>query len=226
MTIGVLVVDDQPLFCAGIGRLLDAEADLVYLGAAHTGSRAVVAAERSQPDVVLMDLRMPDGDGISATRALAHLDRPPRVLVLTTFRDRDAVERALRSGATGFITKDATPEALLRAVREVARGRPVVDEVARTWMLHDPPRRPAPDLGAIAPLTPREREVYLHAARGLTNAQIARFEHVSENTVCSHVSAILRKLALTSRNQLPHHAQRYGLLTPGPHEVGPSRGGT
>lgn len=213
MTVGVLVVDDQPLFCDGIGRLLDAEVDLVYLGAAHTGEQAVSRARQIRPDVVLMDLRMPDGDGVAATRALTRSDPAPRVLVLTTFRDRDAVQRALQAGATGFITKDSTPAALLRAVRDVADGRRVLDHATRTRMLHDLPRAPMPDTAAIAGLTPREQEVYLHVARGSTNPQIARLAHVSENTVRSHVSAILRKLALTSRNQVPQHAHRHGLLS-------------
>lgn len=206
--IEVLVVDDQPLFCAGIARILDAEQDLYCVGVAHNGRAAIEAAERLRPAVVLMDLRMPVLSGVEATRCITQLASPPRVLVLTTFRDRSIIRDATRAGATGFITKDATPEHLCRAIRAVATGSPVFAD-AHKPMLPDPP--PGPDLTAIEVLSPRERQVYLHLARGLSNSEIGRRTHLTENTIRTHVSAILRKLTLTGRAQVVDHAHRNGL---------------
>ena len=206
--IEVLVVDDQPLFCAGIARILDAEPDLHCTGVAHDGREAVEAAERQRPSVVLMDLRMPVLSGVEATRRIARLHTPPRVLVLTTFRDRAIVRDATGAGATGFVTKDATPEHLCRAIRAVAAGSTVFAD-ARRPMLPDPVA--GPDVTAIQVLSPREQQVYLHLARGLSNGEIGRRTHLAENTVRSHVSSILRKLTLTGRAQVVDHAHRNGL---------------
>lgn len=207
--IDVLVADDQPLFCAGIARILDAERDLRCVGVAHDGVEAIAAAERLRPDVVLMDLRMPRLDGVGATRRITRLTAAPRVLVLTTFRGRDIVRDAAEAGAAGFITKDATPKRLCRAVRAVAAGSTVYAD-AHAPMLHD--AASTPDLEAIHALTPREKEVYLHLARGLSNTAIAERAHLSENTVRTHVSAILRKLVLGNRAQVVDHAHRHGLV--------------
>lgn len=207
--IRVLIADDQPLFCAGIARILDAEPDLRCVGDAHDGVDAVAATERLRPDVVLMDLRMPLLGGVEATRRVVRLTPPPRVLVLTTFRNGAVVRAAVDAGALGFVTKDATPERLCRAVRAVAGGSAVFAD-SRTPMLSDAVR--PPDLTALHALTPREQQVYLHFARGLTNGDIARRVHFSENTVRTHVSAILRKLALTSRVQVVDHAHRHRLV--------------
>ena len=212
MSTSVLVVDDQPLFCSGIELLIDAQPDMAFAGAAHSGTAAVAAAARVKPDVVLMDLRMPDGDGVQATEAIRHGPNPPRVLVLTTFRDQRIVQRALAAGATGFITKDALPHELLSAIRDVAAGRSVASTKPATRMLHDPLFAPVPDPSAIAQLTPRQQAVFLHVARGMTNNEIASATHTSENTVRTHVSAILQKLALDNRTQVAAFAYRAGLL--------------
>ena len=207
--IDVLIADDQPLFCAGIARIIEAEADLRCVGVAHDGLDAVAAVERLRPHVVLMDLRMPVLNGVDATRRITRLTPPPRVLVLTTFRDRSAAREATDAGATGFVTKDATPEHLCQAVRAVASGSAVYADAGMP-MLPDPLR--APDLSAIDALTPREQQIYLHLARGLTNNGIALRAHLSENTVRTHVSAILRKLGLINRVQVVEHAHRNGLV--------------
>jgi DNA-binding NarL/FixJ family response regulator len=207
--IRILVADDQPLFCAGVARILDAEPDLHCVGAAHDGIDAVAAAERLRPDIVLMDLRMPILSGIEATRRIGRLSPPPRVLVLTTFRDRTIVRDAIDAGALGFVTKDATPERLCRAVRAVAGGSEVFADLHKP-MLSDVVR--APDPTAIEALTVREKQIYLLLARGLTNTDIARRVHLSENTIRTHVSAILRKLALSGRVHVVDHAHRHGLV--------------
>lgn len=212
MSTSVLVVDDQPLFCTGIQLLIESQPDLVFAGSAHSGARAVEAAARSRPDVVLMDLRMPDGNGVDATRSICEAPAPPRVLVLTTFRDQRIVKQALHAGATGFITKDANPSDLLDAIRNVAAGRPVTSTMTATPMLHDPLFASAPNPSAIALLTPREQEIFLHVARGMTNNQIAAATHISENTVRAHVSAVLQKLTLDNRTQVAAFAYREGLL--------------
>jgi DNA-binding NarL/FixJ family response regulator len=212
VTTSVLVVDDQPLFCSGMRLLIEGQRDLAFAGAAHSGAEAVEAAVRARPDVVLMDLRMPDGNGLTATRRI--LERLPatRIVVLTTFRDQGAVQRALDAGAAGFITKDATPDELLRAVRDVAAGRPVTQAARVTPMLPDPLYAAVPEVEAIEVLTAREQEMFLHVARGLTNAQIASLAGISENTVRNHVSSLLQKLDLQTRNQVPAFAHRHGLL--------------
>ncbi|MFD1722270.1 response regulator [Amnibacterium endophyticum] len=208
----MLVADDQPLFCSGLQLLIDAQPDLKYVGAAHSGSAAVRESARLHPDIVLMDLRMPDGNGVTATREILRMPAAPHVLVLTTFRDTASARLAMNAGASGVLTKDATPGRLIGAIRDVLAGRPVLATSASTPMLSDPVPAHAPDLAAIAGLTPREREVFLHAARGLSNPEIARLAHISENTVRTHVSAILGKLRLENRHELIHFAHRHGLL--------------
>lgn len=212
MTIRVLVADDQPLFCSGLQLLIDAQSDLKYVGAAHSGRVAIDESVRLRPDIVLMDLRMPDGNGVTATREIVRLPAAPRVLVLTTFRDRASAQLAIDAGASGVLTKDATPNRLISAIRDVLAGRSVLATAAGEPMMSDPVSGRAPDVAAISVLTPREREVFLHAARGLTNPEVARLAHISENTVRTHVSAILGKLALENRYELIHFAHRHGLL--------------
>ena len=207
--IDVLIADDQPLFCAGVARILDAETDLRCVGVAHDGIEAIASTERLRPDVVLMDLRMPVLNGVAATRRVTRLAPPPRVLVLTTFRDRNVIRDATDAGASGFITTDAPPAQLCRAVRAVPTGSAVFADSGKP-MLPDPLH--GPDTAAIHALTQREKQVYLHLARGLTNGEIGRRAHLSENTVRTHVSAILRKLALTGRAQVVDHAHRHRLV--------------
>lgn len=212
MTISVLVVDDQPLFCSGMRLLIDAQPDLQYAGAAHSGAVAIEEVMRIRPDVVLMDLRMPDGNGLVATERISREAPRSRVIVLTTFRDQGIVQRALAGGAAGFITKDATPGELLNAIRTAAAGKPVRTSTSNHLMLDDPLFASAPNTAAIGALTPREKQIFLHVARGLTNAQIAEASSISENTVRNHVSAVLQKLHLDNRTQMAAFAHREGLL--------------
>ncbi|MBN9607272.1 MAG: response regulator transcription factor [Actinomycetales bacterium] len=202
--------------------LLGSQPDLEVVGEAGDGAEAVAVAERERPDLILMDLRMPRMDGVEATRRiLAEADaaaRPaPRVIALTTFDFDEAARRALDAGASGFLLKDADPEFLLAAVRQVHAGSAVIAPSATRELLERFGRAEASDAGdsaaaaateprGFAALTEREREIFLLAARGLSNAEIARQEFVSEATVKTHVSRILAKLELRDRVQLVVYA--------------------
>ena len=207
--IRVALVDDQALFRAGVRMLVESQPDLSVAGEAGDGVAAVELAARVRPDVMLMDVRMPLQDGIAGTeRILADADRdgrtPPRILVLTTFDLDENAARAIHAGASGFVLKDADPEFLLAAIRTVHRGNQVIAASAtRELFAHvgrRSGRRPAP--AAWSELTPREREIFGLAARGLSNAEIAASEFLAEATVKTHVSRILAKLSLRDRVQL------------------------
>lgn len=215
--ITVLVVDDQPLFASGIGMLIDAQADMQCVGTASDGRQALSEVARLRPDIVLMDLRMPGLNGLDATRELlSHgtADEKPRVIVLTTLRRDDVVVRALEAGASAFLTKDAEPEQVLSSIRTVHAGDAIPD-LATTLSLvaemggeSSPARREE----TIEALSPREREVFLLVARGLSNAEIATAAYVSEATVKTHIAAILRKLELRSRVQVVVFAHKHDLV--------------
>ncbi len=224
--IRLVLVDDQVLFRSGIRMLVESQPDLTVVGEASDGNAArdVVAATR--PDVVLMDIRMPGADGIAGTiGVMADAERegrrPPRVLVLTTFDLDEAAARAIRAGASGFVLKDADPEFLLAAIRTVHAGNAVLAPSATRELFEhfggstaadgeaggertDPPR--------FGTLTSREREIFLLAARGLSNSEIATNEFLSEATVKTHVSRILAKLDLRDRVQLVVFAFEHRLL--------------
>lgn len=218
MSIRVLVVDDQPVVRAGFAMILGAQPDIEVVGEAEDGERAVERADRLQPDVVLMDVRMPRLDGIEATRRLlaAATDNAPRVLMLTTFDLDRYVYEALRAGASGFLLKDATRDELVAAVRVVAAGeallapsvtRRLIDEFARQG---PPPPPPA----TLATLTAREREVLTLVARGWSNAEIGDALSVSDHTVKSHVAHLLAKLDLRDRVQAVVLAYETGAVRP------------
>jgi DNA-binding NarL/FixJ family response regulator len=216
--IRVALVDDQALFRAGIRMLVESQPDLDVAGEAGDGVAAVALAARSRPDVMLMDVRMPLADGIAATeRILADADAagltPPRILVLTTFDLDENAARAIRAGASGFVLKDADPEFLLAAIRTVHQGNQVIAATAtRALFAHvgrGSGRRSAP--AAWSDLTPREREIFALAARGLSNSEIAASEFLSEATVKTHVSRILAKLGLRDRVQLVVFAYEHEL---------------
>jgi DNA-binding NarL/FixJ family response regulator len=216
--IRVALVDDQALFRAGVRMLVESQPDLEVAGEAGDGVAAVALAARSQPDVMLMDVRMPLTDGIAATeRILADAEAesrtPPRILVLTTFDLDENAARAIRAGASGFVLKDADPEFLPAAIRTVHQGNQVIAANAtRALFAHvgrGSGRRAAP--AAWAELTPREREIFGLAARGLSNAEIAASEFLSEATVKTHVSRILAKLGLRDRVQLVVFAYEHEL---------------
>ena len=215
----MIVVDDQRVVRAGFAAIVDSEPDLTVVGEAGDGSAAVALAERARPDVVLMDIRMPGMDGLTATRLLTSAGDRPRVLVLTTF-DLDAyVYDALRAGASGFLLKDAGPDDLLAAIRTVAAGdgllapavtRRLIDAFA-TGSLAPPP---AGDGTVLDTLTPRERDVLLLIAEGLSNAEIGERLSVGTGTVKSHVNALLAKLGVRDRVQATILAYDVGLVRP------------
>ena len=216
----VLIADDQALIRVGLRKILDAEPELDVVGEAEDGAAAVAGARRLRPDVVLMDIRMPNLDGIEATRRIVAAQPQTRVLILTTFGLDAYVYEALRAGASGFMLKDAPPEEIAAAVRIVARGeallaaavtRSVIEEFARQTAA-PPPREPPP---ALAELTPREREVLDLLARGLSNPEICRRLVISEATAKTHVSRILQKLDLRDRVQAVIYAYESGLVRPG-----------
>ncbi len=213
-----MVVDDQAVVRAGFAAIVDAEPDMTVVGEAGDGASAVELATREAPDLVLMDIRMPGMDGLTATRFITALETAPRVLVLSTF-DLDAyVYEALRAGASGFLLKDAQPEELLTALRVVASGEgilapAVTRRLIDTFAQGAPP--PPAVTGALAQLTPREREVLLHIASGLANAEIADALGVTTGTVKTHVNALLTKLGLRDRVQATILAYESGLIRPG-----------
>jgi DNA-binding NarL/FixJ family response regulator len=218
--IRVLVADDQSIVRAGFQTILDAQPDVRVVGEAADGREAVDLARALRPDVVLMDVRMPHLDGIAATRLLAGPDvaEPVRVLMLTTFDLDEYVYEALRAGASGFLLKDVTRDELVRAVRVVAAGdallAPAVTRRLITEFLERPSATRA-DASRLDALTPRERDVLLLVARGLTNAEIARELVVGEATVKSHVAHVLMKLDLRDRIQAVILAYELGIVTPG-----------
>jgi DNA-binding NarL/FixJ family response regulator len=218
--IKVLLVDDQAMVREGFGALLSAQPDIIVVGSAADGQEAVGAARRHDPDVVLMDIRMPKLDGLSATRQL--LDTPPgvhrpRVLMLTTFDLDEYVFEALRAGASGFLLKDAPSADLVHAVRVVAGGEALLAPSVTRRLIEDyATRRTARTRPAVLnTLTPRETDVLRLVARGLSNQEIAEELVLAEQTVKTHVSRVLTKLDLRDRAQAVVFAYESGLVTPG-----------
>lgn len=218
--IRVVLVDDQELFRAGVAVVIGAQPDLEVVGQAADGRAGLEVIARTRPDVVLMDVRMPRLSGVEATRELfaasGFAGPRPRVVLLTTFEMDQAAADAIRLGASGFLLKDTAPELLCSAIRAVHRGNEVI--AGRLVSVLDAgAARPGPAPAArtaIATLTSRERDVFFAAARGLSNAEIARSEFLSESTVKTHVSSVLAKLALRDRVQLVVFAHENHLLTP------------
>ena len=219
--IRVLVADDQELVRTGFRLILETEDDITVVAQAADGARAVELARRHQPDVVLMDVRMPTLDGIEATARLVGRDASPaapvRVLMLTTFDMDDYVYAALRNGASGFLLKDTPPEDLVRAIRVVAAGDALLAPSVTRRLIEDVSRMRAQPVDApgLATLTDREREVLGLVARGLSNAEIADTLVLGETTVKTHVGRILMKLGLRDRVQAVVLAYESGLVTPG-----------
>jgi DNA-binding NarL/FixJ family response regulator len=220
VSLGVLIADDQALVRAGFRMILEAENDMEVVGEAADGREAVAEARRLRPDVVLMDVRMPDVDGIEATRLMLGEDgAEAKIVMLTTFDMDEYVYDALRAGASGFLLKDVPPEQLVAGIRAVVNGdallapsvtRRVIEEFVR----HPPDsvRTAAPELGE---LTARELEVLKLIARGFSNAEIAKELFVSETTVKTHVAHVLMKLKLRDRVQAVVFAYESGLVLPG-----------
>ena len=209
--IRVVLVDDQALFRAGIRMLVDSQPDLEIAGEAGDGQEALAVIARTRPDVVLMDIRMPVMDGLTATGELLAQPEPPKVVMLTTFDLDEAAARAIRQGASGFLLKDADPEFLLAAIRTVHSGSSVIAASATTELFAHFTDAPRPVPPQYSELTEREQEIFALAARGLSNAEIASREFLSEATVKTHISRILAKLVLRDRVQLVVFAFEHGL---------------
>jgi DNA-binding NarL/FixJ family response regulator len=211
--IRVLVADDQALLRGSFRLLIDSEDDLVVVGEAADGRQAVSLARTRAPDVVLMDVRMPEMDGITAT---GQISGDTRVLILTTFDLDEYVYAALRAGASGFLLKDAPPDDLLRAIRVVASGETLLAPSVTTRLIAEFVRRPARQVfHGLGTLTDREREVLTLVAQGLSNAELGAHLRLSPGTVKTHIGRLLSKLGARDRAQLVIAAYETGLVTPG-----------
>ncbi len=214
--IRILLADDQSLIRAGLRMILKAEPDFEVVGEAGDGDAAVAGAAELQPDVVLMDVRMPQLDGIAATRLITGREGAPRVLVLTTFDLDEYVYEALRAGASAFLLKDAPERQLIAAVRVVADGGSLfAPSVTKRLIERFADREPGGEPVSLDALTAREHEVLVLVARGHSNAEIASELVVSEHTVKTHVASILQKLELRNRVQAVVLAYESGLVQPG-----------
>ncbi|WP_341954958.1 response regulator transcription factor [Microbacterium sp. LWH13-1.2] len=219
-SISILLVDDQQLIRLGFRMVLEAEADMVVVGEAEDGHAAIAQAAALQPDLVLMDIRMPGLDGIAATEAIVRAHPETRVLVLTTFDLDEYAFGAIRAGASGFLLKDAQRHEMISAIRAIHRGdAALAPRVTRMLLEHVTPGLGASPVQPTVPiddpttdLTDRERDVFLEIARGLTNAEIAQALFVSESTVKTHVGRVLAKLGARDRIHLVILAHRLGLI--------------
>jgi DNA-binding NarL/FixJ family response regulator len=218
VTIRVGIADDQALVRSGFRLILDARSDIDVVAEAADGYEAVSLVERHDPDVLLLDIRMPNLDGIEATERIVALDGRTRILILTTFDLDEYVHEAIRAGASGFLLKDVRPTELVDAIRVVAGGNALLAPTALTQLLtrFDTPTAPPPTLDA---LTSRETEILRLLASGKSNAEIAETLVLSEATVKTHVSSILRKLAVRDRVQAVIAAYDAGLATPRTNEA-------
>jgi DNA-binding NarL/FixJ family response regulator len=215
MTIRVLVADDQSMVRAGFRMLLSGEEDIEVVAEASNGLEAVAQAARFHPTVVLMDIRMPQLDGLEATRRILATDNTARILILTTFDLDEYVYEALRSGASGFVLKDDPPEQLIAAIRVVADGEALLSPAITKRVIKQFTRIPRPEPPRqLGDLTERELDVFRLVARGLSNAEIARELYISDTTVKTHITHILLKLNLRDRVQAVVLAYETGLFDP------------
>jgi DNA-binding NarL/FixJ family response regulator len=216
--ISVLIADDQDLVREGLRMLLEAEPDLAVAGEAGDGGQALDRARLLDPDVILMDVRMPGINGIEATSRLVQAGSRARILMLTTFNLDEYVYHALKAGASGFLLKDASREQLTGAVRAVAAGETLLAPVITRRLIEDFCRGPAPGSPAVGPaggLSERELGVVQLVAQGLSNSEIAARLYLSEATVKSHIARILAKLGLRDRVQVAVYAYEHGIVRPG-----------
>ncbi len=212
--IRVVLADDQPLVRTGLRMILSAEPDIDVVGEAANGRAAVAMCADLRPDVVLMDVRMPDLDGIQATRQATAVDDPPRVLVLTTFDLDEVVYDALRAGASGFLLKDVSEERLTNAIRVVAEGGALFAPSVTRRLIEEFSRRSRVPPTDLSLLTERENEVLRLMARGLSNVEIGNTLFLTENTVKTHVARVLMKLRVRDRVQAVVVAYESGLVRP------------
>jgi DNA-binding NarL/FixJ family response regulator len=217
MTIRVLVADDQSMVRAGFRMLLSHEPDIEVVAEAGNGRDAILQAARFDPTVVLMDIRMPELDGLEATRRILAADRDARVLILTTFDLDEYVFEALSAGASGFVLKDDPPEQLIAAIRTIAAGDALLSPAVTRRVIRQFTRIPRPSPpAALAELTAREHDVFRLIAAGRSNAEIGQELFIGEGTVKTHVTQVLRKLGLRDRVQAVVLAHRCGLAEPDP----------
>ena len=218
----VLLVDDDDLMRAGLKAVLSSDTSVEVVGEAGNGRAAVERAGALRPDLVLMDVRMPDLDGIAATREILSTSQV-RIVILTTFEQDDYIFGALRAGASGFLLKRTAPEELLAAIHTVAAGDSLLSPSVTRTVIDRMARQPTPEIGSgrlLKELTPREREVLELIARGLSNGEIATELVIEESTVKTHVKRILMKLRLRDRIQAVIFAYESGLTQPGPKPAG------
>jgi DNA-binding NarL/FixJ family response regulator len=217
VSVKVLIADDQSLVRAGFRLVLENDDDVEVVGEASNGREAIHGTTRLDPDVVLMDIRMPELDGIAATKAITESGRA-KILILTTYDLDEYVYDALQAGASGFLLKDTPPEQLVAGIRAVAAGEALLAPTVTKRLIEEFARvRPAPRQrpDGLDELTPREHDVLLHVARGLSNAEIAERLFLSDKTVKTHVAHLLSKLGLRDRVQAVVLAYESGLVTPG-----------
>jgi len=216
-TIRVVLADDHPIVREGLRALLATEPDMIIVGEAKDGDEAVFKARTLQPDVILLDLVMPRKDGLIAISEITHDLPGVRILVLTSFAEDEKVFPALKAGAAGYLLKDASPQELLQAIRDVSRGESALHPTIAHQLLREF-RQPVDPTSATPSLTEREREILLLVAQGLSNLNIAEQLVISERTVRSHISNILEKLHLSNRTQAALYALRQGWLPLDPPE--------
>jgi DNA-binding NarL/FixJ family response regulator len=215
----VLLVDDDDLMRAGLKAVLSSDSRVDVVGEAGSGREAVERVRALRPDLVLMDVRMPDLDGIAATREIITASPEAKVVILTTFEQDDYIFGALNAGASGFLLKRSGPEELLAAIQTVAAGDSLLSPSVTRTVIDRMARQPTPEIGPsrlLDSLTPREREVLVLLARGLSNSEIATELVIEESTVKTHVKRILMKLRLRDRIQAVVFAYESGLVQPGP----------
>jgi len=219
----VLLVDDDDLMRAGLKAVLSSDDGIDVVGEAANGRAAIASVRAQRPDLVLMDVRMPDLDGIAATREILAGSAETKIVILTTFEDDDYIFSALNAGASGFLLKRTSPEELLSAVHTVAAGDSLLSPSVTRTVIERMAHQPTPDLAGgdrLDELTPREREVLALIARGLSNTEIAGLLVIEESTVKTHVKRILMKLRLRDRIQAVIFAYETGLTQPGPKPSG------
>ncbi len=230
--IRVVVADDQPLVRAGIAMLVNAEEDITVVAEAVNGQDALIQARAQRPDVILMDVRMPGTDGVEATRTVieegltTQNGQPIRVIILTTFHLDEYVHAALRAGAKGFLLKDAAPTEIAAAIRAVTAGEAWLGPAVTSRLIDDFITRPEPNISTPAEmdqLTPREREVLILLAQGLSNAAVAEKLFISEATVKTHLAHVMAKLGVGEKAHAVIAAYQTGLVQPSPPRQNPSQ---